>query len=231
MIAGNTGSGKTTTLNAIFSFVDDSERIIITEETPEINIFHKHKVSLRVNKSANIDMKDLIKSTLRLRPDRLIIGEIRDQNEVEAFVDTILAGQGKGSIATFHAQSSLEALQRLRKLGVLEQDLNTIDLIIIQRRWTQYNISERKSIEIRKIVSVSEIIDGKIYDIFKYDYKNNEWIYTKPKKIKSKIEVTFNQDYDKLFLVFEKKLHSIISDNKINKLGLEEFSSKIRIKD
>ena len=114
LIAGNTGSGKTTTLNAMFSFVQKSERIIICEETPEVNIPHEHKVRLKIDEKKGINMNELIVSTLRMRPDRLIVGEIRTREEINSFIDTMLAGQGKGSYATFHALSTKDCLERLK---------------------------------------------------------------------------------------------------------------------
>jgi Flp pilus assembly CpaF family ATPase len=98
LIAGNTGSGKTSTLNALFEFVPKNERIIVVEETPELNFPQEHLVKLNVSEGLQIGMKDLIVDSLRMRPDRIVVGEVRNSEEVLAFVDTMLAGQGKGSI-------------------------------------------------------------------------------------------------------------------------------------
>ncbi|MDO8647553.1 MAG: ATPase, T2SS/T4P/T4SS family [Candidatus Diapherotrites archaeon] len=98
LIAGNTGSGKTSLLNALFCFVPENERIIAVEETPELKIMHEHLIKLNVSEGLNVGMKDLIIDSLRMRPDRVIVGEVRNSEEVLAFVDTMLAGQGKGSI-------------------------------------------------------------------------------------------------------------------------------------
>jgi Flp pilus assembly CpaF family ATPase len=97
LIAGNTGSGKTTLLNALFAFVPENERVVITEETPEISVPHKHIAKVHVVENLGIGMSDLIVDTLRMRPDRVVIGEVRNNEEVAAFMDTLLAGQGKGS--------------------------------------------------------------------------------------------------------------------------------------
>ncbi len=98
LIAGNTGSGKTTTLNALFSFVPENERVVMIEETPELQIPHSHSIKLNVAERQGITMTDLIVDSLRMRPDRIIVGEIRSRQETGAFIDTLLAGQGKGSI-------------------------------------------------------------------------------------------------------------------------------------
>ena len=174
LLCGNTGSGKTTTLNALFGFLPKDDRIIITEETPEINIPQKHVIRLKT--SENISMKDIIVETLRMRPDRVIIGEIRNKDEVNAFMDTVLAGQGKGSFATFHAQSAAECLNRLKSLGVEEDYFESIDLIVLQKRWDRIEIGSGIKQDIRKITEIAEISKNKAKNIFKYDHKKDSFI-------------------------------------------------------
>ncbi len=172
LIVGNTGSGKTSSMNAFLSMVPEKERIVLVEETPEIRVQHKHFVKLNVVKEQNIGMQNLIVESLRMRPDRIIVGEIRSREEVEAFVDTLLAGQGKGSYATFHGQSADEALNRLISLGVSKIDLAAIDLVVVQRRWNL--IGEEGSRETRRVVEVVELQskEGKVScnPLFKFDY-------------------------------------------------------------
>lgn len=104
LIAGNTGSGKTSSLNALLSLVPSNERIVIVEETPEIRVCHRHFVKLNVVKEQSVGMQNLIVESLRMRPDRILVGEVRSREEVAAFIDTMLAGQGKGS--TLHFMSN-----------------------------------------------------------------------------------------------------------------------------
>ncbi len=151
VIAGNTGSGKTTTLNVLASFIPERERILAIEETPEINIPHEHFIRLIPNQEIGITFPDLVKDTLRMRPDRVIISEIRTPEETSAFIETILCGQGKGSYTTYHAQSPQEFISRMKFQGTNEQDLSAIDLLIIQRRWST------KSGEVRKITGLYSI--------------------------------------------------------------------------
>lgn len=159
LIAGNTGSGKTTTLNALFSFVPANERIVSIEETPEIQLGHGHVVKLNTCPERGIGMPDLIVDSLRMRPDRIIVGEVRDREEVRAFVDTLLAGQGKGSYATFHSTSSLEAVKRLSLLGVKEIDLCGLDLIVVQKRWDWINLRKGTRREMRRVVEIAEVLE------------------------------------------------------------------------
>ena len=180
LICGNTGSGKTTTLNALFDFVPNNERIIITEETPEIKLKQEHIVKLNVVDELNIGMHNLVVDTLRMRPDRVIVGEIRNKEEVAAFMDTLLAGQGKGSYATFHAQSAGEALARLRRLGVMEIDLPAIDLIVVQKRWDEIDKETGERKQRRNIVSIDEIIyensETKLNTLFSFDYSKGRLV-------------------------------------------------------
>jgi Flp pilus assembly CpaF family ATPase len=156
LVVGNTGSGKTSSLNALLSFVPAGERLVLVEETPEIRVQHRHFVKLSVVKEQAVGMQGLIVESLRMRPDRIIVGEVRSREEVSAFIDTLLAGQGKGSYATFHGQSVRETIGRMRSLGVLETDLAAIDLVLVQRRWNCMSGKEENK-EIRRVVEVAEL--------------------------------------------------------------------------
>jgi len=175
LIAGNTASGKTTTMNALFSFVPENERVLITEETPEINIPHSHQLRLVANREMGISLKDLVYDSLRMRPDRMIVGEVRNREEAEALFDVILAGQARGSYATFHAQSADEALGRLASFGISRTDMRSIDCIVVQRRMLLYDLKKRKTREVRRIVEIAEIND-KANPIFIHDPKKDQLV-------------------------------------------------------
>ncbi|MEK6954427.1 MAG: ATPase, T2SS/T4P/T4SS family [Candidatus Micrarchaeota archaeon] len=191
LICGNTGSGKTTLLNALFAFVPRGERIISIEETPEISIQNPHWVRM-VAGEGGLTMERLTQDTLRMRPDRVAIGEVRTKGEVSALFESLLAGQAKGAFATFHANSAKEALSRLRMLGIPHSDLSAIDLIIVIRRISEIGreegnirgskrdgkIQEKwdgfgKITEIRRVMEISEIgKEGNIKRLFEYDGKS-----------------------------------------------------------
>ena len=154
LVCGNTGSGKTTLLNSLFNFVPANDRVVIVEETPEICIPHRHTIRTATCQGIEIGMGELIVNTLRMRPDRVIVGEVRRQDEVAAFIDTLLAVQGKGSYGTFHAQSSQEAIARMRSLGALESDLCALDLILVQKRWSSFANGTAR--EERRLIEISE---------------------------------------------------------------------------
>ena len=122
VICGGTGSGKTTLLNSLLSDVEKSQRILIIEDSRELNPQHPHVVSLE-GRPANIEgmglitMKDLIKQSLRMRADRLIIGEVRGA-EVIDWLSALNTGH-TGSAGTIHANSIHEVITRFESLGLM----------------------------------------------------------------------------------------------------------------
>ena len=118
LIAGGTGTGKTTLLNVLADFIPDEERILIIEDTAELYIRKPHVVSaeaqLDTHKSA-ITFDDLLRSVLRHRPDRILVGEVRGA-EALTLLDAMNTGH-RGTLATIHANSAGEALHRLGSLA------------------------------------------------------------------------------------------------------------------
>ncbi len=122
VICGGTGSGKTTLLNSLLSEINKNQRILIIEDSRELNPQHPHVVSLE-GRPANIEgmglitMKDLIKQSLRMRADRLIIGEVRGA-EVIDWLSALNIGHS-GSAGTIHANSIHEVIIRFESLGLM----------------------------------------------------------------------------------------------------------------
>ncbi len=230
MICGNTGSGKTTSLNALFCFVPKEDRIVVAEDTPELFVPHKHVARLASEEKMNITMQDLIINSLRMRPDRIIVGEIRKKKEVEAFIETLLAGQGKGSYATFHSNSAQEAVKRMKMLGTSEMDLEALDLIIVQKRHTIIDKKTRMRKEKRNVLEVTEILPGKkgvrLNTLYEYDFsKNFLKAKNKSKKVKRKILSSFSlneKELNKELKKREKFLEKLTSE----KDNLEIFFEK-----
>jgi pilus assembly protein CpaF len=119
LISGGTGSGKTTLTNVLASFIPETERILILEDTAELSIRKPHVISaeaqLDTHKS-EIGFGDLLKAALRHRPDRIIVGEIRG-SEARVFLDALNTGH-HGSISTIHANGAEDALRRLGHLAM-----------------------------------------------------------------------------------------------------------------
>ncbi|MDD3083423.1 MAG: ATPase, T2SS/T4P/T4SS family [Candidatus ainarchaeum sp.] len=196
MVCGNTGSGKTTTLNSLFCFLPKDERIIVVEETPEIVLPQEHIVKLNTAEQLNIGLEKLIENTFRMRPDRVIVGEIRSKKEAHAFINTMLAGQAKGSYATFHAESAEDALERLNTFGIEKNALKTLDLIIVQKRITKID-NKKSRREERKITEICEVKKDcgeiKLEKLFLLNYSNGLIeLKNDSKRLKEKIKQTFS---------------------------------------
>jgi Flp pilus assembly CpaF family ATPase len=172
LVSGNTASGKTTTLNALLCFVPASERMLLIEETPELRLPHPHQVRLLPFEETGIGMAELVRDSLRMRPDRVVVGEVRTPPEVRALVESALSGQAKGCYATFHAQSSRDALLRMRAMGCLEADLEGIEVFIVQRRTSVYCAKVRRMAEARRVteIAVANASDA-MRPISAYDYR------------------------------------------------------------
>jgi type IV secretion system protein VirB11 len=115
LLSGGTSSGKTTLLNALLKEVPDHERIVVIEDTPEIRLSRDNALGLvavhGVQGEARISVDDLMRASLRLRPDRLLVGELRGPEAV-TFLRTINTGH-PGSFATIHASSAQSAFEQL----------------------------------------------------------------------------------------------------------------------
>jgi len=230
LIAGNTGSGKTSSLNALLSFVPENERIVLVEETPEIRVRHRHFVKLNVVKEQAVGMQELIVESLRMRPDRIVVGEVRSRQEAAAFIDTLLAGQGKGSYATFHGQSAAETVNRMRSLGVLELDLAAIDLVLVQRRWNMHCKQGNK--EIRRVVEATELCErnGRLYcnKLFKYDYGKGRLLKeNESTKVFEKAKRGFSFEGIQGFKAELKKRARLLSAMEGKGIGMKEFFKRV----
>ncbi len=135
IISGGTGTGKTSLLNALAQYIDNSQRIITIEDSAELQLQHSHLISLE-SRPANmegkgaIEIRDLVKNALRMRPDRIIVGEIRGPEAID-MLQAMNTGH-QGSLTTVHANAPLEALLRLETM-VLMGDLKLPLLAIRQQ--------------------------------------------------------------------------------------------------
>lgn len=170
MIVGGTGSGKTTLLNVLSSFCNEDERIITIEDAAELKLKQKHVISLetRVNSyegTGEVTIRDLVINSLRMRPDRIIVGEVRGK---EAFDMLQAMNTGHdGSLTTLHANGTVDALNRLETMVLMtgiEIPVNAIREYIEQAIDLVVNV-RRLSDGRRKITSISEIIGLKDGDI------------------------------------------------------------------
>ncbi len=122
VIAGGTGAGKTTLLNALGAFIDTNARIVTIEETAELRLPGRHVLRLEARSpnaegAGAVTVRDLVRTALRMRPDRIIVGEVRGA-EVLDMLQALNTGHS-GSATTLHANGALEALHRIESLALL----------------------------------------------------------------------------------------------------------------
>jgi Flp pilus assembly CpaF family ATPase len=118
LVAGGTGTGKTTLLNVLADAIPEEERILLIEDTAELHIRKPHVISAETQTDTHrsqVSFDDLLRATLRHRPDRIIVGEVRGP-EARTLLDAMNTGH-RGTLATIHAGSALEAVNRLAALA------------------------------------------------------------------------------------------------------------------
>jgi len=163
LVSGGTGSGKTTTLNVLGSFVGAGERIVTIEDTAELRLRQPHVVRLEarppsVEGRGEVTIRRLVRNALRMRPDRIVVGEVRGAEALD-MLQAMTTGHD-GSLSTIHAGSPEEALRRLETLALMadvdlplaavrEQVASAIDLVVQQARLAD---------GARRVVAVSEVV-------------------------------------------------------------------------
>lgn len=161
IISGGTSSGKTTTLNALSAFINPNERIITIEDTLELQIPHEHVIRMET-RPANVEgkgeltMNDLVKNSLRQRPDKIIVGEVRAQEAITLFT---ALNTGHSGFGTLHSNDARETMTRLTNppMSVPKIMIQAIDFIIMQNRiYTPSGVSFRRISEVAEVVGIEE---------------------------------------------------------------------------
>ena len=180
LISGGTGSGKTTTLNVMSSYIPGDERIITVEDAAELQLHQEHVLTLE-SRPANIEgqgavaIRDLVKNTLRMRPDRIVVGEVRDAAALD-MLQAMNTGHD-GSLTTVHSNSPRDTLSRIETMvlmagydlpvrAIREQVASAVDLIV--------HVSRLKD-GTRRVTHVTEVegMEGEVItlqDLFLFDY-------------------------------------------------------------
>lgn len=163
LVCGGTGSGKTTTLNVLSSFVGEAERVVTIEDAAELRLRQPHVVRMEARPPnlegrGEVTIRRLVRNALRMRPDRIIVGEVRGPEALDLL--TALSTGHDGSLSTVHAGSPAEALRRIEVLALMsdvglphaairEQIADAFDLVVCQARTADGS---------RRIVSVAEVV-------------------------------------------------------------------------
>jgi pilus assembly protein CpaF len=180
LVSGGTGAGKTTTLNVLSSFLPDDERIITIEDAAELRLQQPHVVRLEyrppnIEGKGEVTIRDLVRNALRMRPDRIVVGEVRGGEALD-MLQAMNTGHD-GSISTIHANSPRDALSRLETMSLMsgmdfnvrtirEQATSALNLIVHQARMKD---------GVRRITHITEIVgmEGDVVtlqDLFLFDY-------------------------------------------------------------
>jgi len=179
IVSGSTGAGKTTTLNVLSGFIPDDERIVTIEDAAELQLRQAHVVRLE-SRPSNIEgkgavsIRDLVRNSLRMRPDRIIVGEVRDASALD-MLQAMNTGHD-GSICTLHSNGPRDTLARLETMvlmagmdlpvrAIREQVASAVDLIVHQTRFKDGS---------RRITHITEVerMEGEVItlqDIFAFD--------------------------------------------------------------
>ncbi len=180
LVAGGTGAGKTTTLNVISSFIPDDERILTIEDAAELKLQQPHVIRLEsrppnIEGKGQITIRDLVRNSLRMRPDRIVVGEVRGAEALD-MLQAMNTGHD-GSVSTIHCNSPRDALSRLETITMMagmelsnkairEQIASALQLIVYQQRLKDGT---------RRFTHVTEVagMEGEVItlqDIFLFDF-------------------------------------------------------------
>ena len=180
VVSGGTGSGKTTLLNVLSAYIPYDERIVTIEDAAEIQLQQRHVLTLEARPAnlegtGQITIRDLVRNALRMRPDRIIVGEVRGGEALD-MLQAMNTGHD-GSMTTGHANSTRDMLARLETMvlmagmnlpvaAIRQQIASAIDIIVQQSRMRDGS---------RKIIGISEVtgMEGEVIttqEIFTYDY-------------------------------------------------------------
>lgn len=178
IVSGGTGSGKTTLLNILSNFIPRGERIITVEDAAELQLSHEHLISLEsrpanVEGKGGVSIRDLVRNTLRMRPDRIVVGECRGAEALD-MLQAMNTGH-EGSLTTLHANTPRDGLARLETMvlmagmdlplaAIREQIASAVDIIVQQ---TRFSCGTRM---VTHIAEVTGIESGtiQIQDLFKF---------------------------------------------------------------
>jgi pilus assembly protein CpaF len=180
VISGGTGSGKTTLLNVLSAFIPSDERIVTIEDSAELRLEQPHVVSLET-RPANMEgkgqytIRDLVKNALRMRPDRIVVGECRGGEALD-MLQAMNTGHD-GSLTTTHANSPAEALARLETLclmagldlpsrAIREQIAGSVQLLVQQTRLSD---GTRKVVSICEVCGLDQRGDFELRQIYGFD--------------------------------------------------------------
>jgi pilus assembly protein CpaF len=185
IVSGGTGSGKTTLLNCLSSFIDDGERVIVLEDSSELQLQQSHVLPFEAQPAdrhgrGGMTIRDLFRASLRMRPDRIVIGECRGGEALD-MVQAMTSGHS-GSLSTAHANSPRDALNRLETMALMggvdiplhalrSQVASAIDVIVQISRFAD---GSRRLTNIGEVHPLSESGDYRTVDLFRFESRGRD---------------------------------------------------------
>jgi len=202
LVAGGTASGKTTSLNALSMFIEPGQKIISVEDTPELNLPHENwiqSVTRGVGTAGEITMFDLLKASLRQRPDVIIVGEVRGE---EAFTLLQSIATGHGGLGTIHADSVEAVINRLttEPMNIPRSLLGTtLDCIAMQLKIKLTDKSIRRVVNVAEVVGHDPRSDQIILnDAFKWDPATDRFIFSGRSRLFDKVAQRYGTRPDEM---------------------------------
>ena len=225
LVAGGTSSGKTSLLNALSSFIPNDQRIVVIEDSAELQLQKNHLISLEAQQPdrygrGEVTIRELFRSSLRLRPDRIIIGEVRGGEALD-MIQAMTSGHG-GSMGTLHANNPSDALNRLETMALMSQvDLPLFALrgqiasavhLVVQ---TSRHIGGRRLVtQISEIGTVSDAGHYQVKDIFKIKPAEDD-------PTGKQVQLTWTGERSSIKEVMNESLRPMVTDSIKPILGME----------
>lgn len=180
IISGGPGTGKTTLLNALFSFVPERERVVVIEDTLELNTQSQDNYS-RLESDDEMSLLELVKDSLRMRPDRIVVGEVRGE-EAKDLMTAI--NTGKYCLGSLHAGSAREAILRLNNepMKVPQILINLIDVFIVMRKYQNKDAVFRVASEVTETAGMEQNMIL-LSPVFQYNYERHDFINVAPSSV------------------------------------------------
>ncbi len=185
LVAGGTSSGKTCLLNVLSSFIPEGQRIVTIEDSAELDLQKEHLISLESRPAdrwgkGEVTIRDLFRSSLRLRPDRIVIGEVRGGEALD-MIQAMTSGHA-GSMSTLHANTALDALHRLETLAMMSkvelplhalrsQISSAIDLLVLM---TRFSDGRRGITEISEVLPLDSAGHYQVRSMFEYKMRDRD---------------------------------------------------------
>ncbi|MCX8158716.1 MAG: type II/IV secretion system ATPase subunit [Candidatus Pacearchaeota archaeon] len=228
VVAGGTGSGKTTFLNAMAFFIPPEARVVSIEDTREINLPRENwlpsvaRPSIGVGKVGEIDLFELLKSSFRQNPDYIIVGEVRGK---EAFVLFQGMASGHASLSTMHADSVETMVRRLETppIELSPTLVNTLDCVAVAAKALIGQQESRKIREVSEIVEVNKDGSVIINTPLIWDPKTDKFLFRKESKVFEKIAGRFGMTIDNLYKEFTIRTKLLYELARRKVFGFEEI--------